>query len=112
MCIGFLESLPIPIAVLPSPKDQLYSVSFRLLNLEPNTNGSDIFSTLVEASLNLKVLDLSSSILPVLLVLPAVLAVGCATVNSAVGAGGAESVTVSVSKSYCPVGLATVNFTL
>ena len=54
MCIGFLETAPRPLAVLPSPKDQLYSVSFRLLNLEPNTNGSDIFSTFVEASLNLK----------------------------------------------------------
>ena len=112
MCIGFLETAPRPLAVLPSPKDQLYSVSFKLLNLEPNTNGSTILSTLVEASLNLKVLDLSSSILPDVLVTAPTLAVGCTTVNSATGAGGAESVTVSVSKSYCPVGLATVNFTL
>ena len=112
MCIGFLETLPRPLAVFPSPKDQLYSVSFMLLNLEPNTNGSTILSTFVDESLNLKVLPLSSSILPVVLVLPSVLAVGCATVNSATGADGAESVIVSVSKSYCPVGLATVSFAL
>ena len=112
MCSGFLATPPIPLAVLPSPKDQLYSVSFKLLNLEPNINGSTILSTPVDVSLNLKVLELSSSILPVVLVLPAALAVGCATVKSALGVDGAERVTVSLSISYCPVGLATVNFTL
>ena len=104
--------LPIPLNVLPSPKDQLYSVSFKLLNFVPNINGSTISTTLVVVSLNLKVLEFGSSILPVILTVSPVFVVGSSEVKSATGAGGLEIVIDCLSKSYCPVGLCTTNLAL